>query len=77
MMVSIGLLLRYGELMDRDTAKLQGIARDLSQLGLEMSNRNSPPDEEFCTRVGEAFVALSEAIEDICAALERGARQAQ
>lgn len=58
--------------MDRDTAKLQGISRDLSQLGLELCNREVPPDEEFCVKVGEAFVAMSEAIADISAALERG-----
>lgn len=61
-------------LMDRDVAKLQGIARDLSELGLNLSNRTTPPDEEMCISVGEAFVAISEAIVDITAALERGAK---
>lgn len=59
--------------MNRDVAKLQGIARDLSELGLALSNRASSPDAEMCVAIGEAFVALSEAIGDISAALERGA----
>lgn len=59
--------------MDRDIAKLRGISRDLSQLGLELSNRDVPPDTEFCVKVGEAFVALSEALTDVSEALTRGA----
>lgn len=59
--------------MDRDVAKLQGIARDLSELGLSLSNRTKKPDEETFVSLGDAFVAISEAIIDITAALERGA----
>ncbi len=60
-------------LMNRDVAKLQGIARDLSELGLALSNRSTPPDAAMGVAVGEAFVALSEAIGAISAALEQGA----
>lgn len=63
--------------MDRDVAKLNGISRDLSHLGLELCNRDAAPDKEFAVLVGEALVALSEAIVDISAALERGAKAAQ
>lgn len=59
--------------MDRDIAKLDSISRDLSQLGLEMSNRIEPPDQEFYERIGAAFVALSEAVADVSEALKRGA----
>ncbi|XPP26718.1 MAG: hypothetical protein ACNYNX_00645 [Leucobacter sp.] len=59
--------------MDRDVAKLQGIARDLSELGVALSNRIDPPDVEMCHAIGEAFVALSEAIADITtAAVDHG-----
>lgn len=61
--------------MDRDIAKLQNIARDLSQLGLELSNRETPIDQECCVKIGQAFVAVSEAVADVSAALERGARE--
>lgn len=63
--------------MNRDIAKLQNISRDLSELGLELSNREDPIDTECCVRIGEAFVAVSEAIADISAALERGAEEAR
>lgn len=59
--------------MNRDVAKLQVIARDLSELGIALSNRTAPPDAEMYVAIGEAFVAVSEAIDDITAALERGA----
>lgn len=59
--------------MDRDIAKLQNISRDLSQLGLELSHREEPIDLECCVKIGQAFVALSEAVMDISDALERGA----
>lgn len=60
--------------MDRDTTKLESISRDLSHLGLELSNRVEPPDQEFYERMGSAFVALSEAVADISEALKRGAK---
>jgi hypothetical protein len=60
--------------MDRDTAKLLGISRDLSHLGLELSNRETPLDEDVTMKIGEAMVALSEAIADISEALESGAQ---
>lgn len=63
--------------MDRDVVKLQGISRDLSDLGIELSNRTAPPDIALCNLIGEAFVAMSEAVNDISAALERGARAAK
>lgn len=59
--------------MNRDVAKLQGIARDLSALGLQLSNQAEPPSVETCVSIGQAFVALSEAIGDITDALQRGA----
>lgn len=59
--------------MNRDVAKLQVISRDLSELGISLSNRIDPPDVEVIVTIGEALVALSEAIDDINAALERGA----
>lgn len=62
--------------MNRDVAKLQVIARDLSELGITLSNRVDPPDAATLITVGEAFVALSEAIDDISAALDRGAEVA-
>lgn len=63
--------------MDRDIAKLQTISRDLSQLGIELMNREVPIDAECGARIGEAFVAVSEAVADISAALERGAQAAR
>jgi len=60
--------------MNRDVAKLQGIARDLSQLGVTLSQTTAPPDEETTVSIGQAFIAISEAIDDITAALERAAR---
>ena len=63
--------------MDRDIAKLQTISRDLSQLGIELMNRETPIDAECGERIGEAFVAVSEAVADISAALERGAQAAR
>lgn len=59
--------------MNRDVAKLQSIARDLSELGITLSNRVDPPDAEVGVSIGQAFVALSEAIDNITAALDRGA----
>lgn len=60
--------------MNRDVAKLQGIAQDLSQLGTQLSNATSPPDAETCVSIGQAFIAISEAVDDITAALERAAQ---
>ena len=61
--------------MDRHTAKLEGISRDLSELGLDLANRVEPPDDEYFQRMGAAFIALSEAIADISDSLARGARR--
>lgn len=61
--------------MDRDLAKLRGISRDLSQLGIELTNRVDPPDQRLLESVGEAFVAISKAISNITGALERGAEK--
>lgn len=59
--------------MNRDVVKLQGIARDLSELGFSLSSRVEPPDAEIGISIGQAFVALSEAIDSITAALDRAA----
>jgi len=59
--------------MNRDVAKLQGIARDLSELGIQLSNANQPPSTETLVSIGQAFVAVAEAIDDVTEALERGA----
>ena len=63
--------------MDRDIAKLRNISRDLSELGLELSSRDIPIDDECFSKIGEAFVAVSEAVADISAALQRGAEEAR
>ena len=63
--------------MDRDIAKLQNISRDLSQLGLELMHRDEPLDIECGAKIGAAFVAVSEAVADVSAALERGAQAAR
>ena len=40
-------------------------------------NRETPIDAECGERIGEAFVAVSEAVADISDALERGAQAAR
>ena len=67
----------YSWSMDRDIAKLQNISRDLSQLGIELMHREAPLDAEYGAKIGEAFVAVSEAVADVSAALERGAQAAR
>jgi len=61
--------------MDRNVAKLQGIARDLSELGIQLTNLNEAPSTDSMQSVGQAFVAVAEAIDDITESLERGAAQ--
>ena len=63
--------------MDRDIAKLRNISQDLSELGLQLSNRDTPIDGDCYVKIGEAFVAVSEAVADISAALQRGAEEAR
>ncbi|MBL5972719.1 MAG: hypothetical protein D3X82_02810 [Candidatus Leucobacter sulfamidivorax] len=55
--------------MIRDAAKLQSTARDLSELGLSLSNQSTPPTAETCEAIGLALVALSGALQDIAEAL--------
>ncbi len=63
--------------MDRDVAKLQSIARDLADLGCDLSGRTAPPTAEESVAIGQAFVALSEVVTSVAAALERAAQQAE
>lgn len=48
-----------------DRAKLLTIARNLSDYGVALQSRTSPPDGEFYRAMGQAFVGISEAIGDL------------
>lgn len=48
-----------------DTAKLLRIARDLSDYGVQLQNRTTPPDAAVMNAMGAAFVDISEAIGDL------------
>lgn len=48
---------------------MQSTARDLSELGLSLSNQSTPPTAETCEAIGLALVALSGALQDIAEAL--------
>jgi hypothetical protein len=54
-----------------DTAKLLGIARQLSDYGVSLSTRTAAPDPALYTAMGSAFIDIAEAIGDITVALSK------
>jgi len=56
-----------------DEMKLLEIARRVSDYGVDLSTRTSPPDPELYRAMGAAFVDISEAIGDLTVALRNRA----
>lgn len=54
-----------------DLAKLLGIARNLSDYGVQVSSRTESVDREMLQAMGAAYIEISEAIGDLATELAR------